>query len=122
MKIEKTIKIWHAKCLYDYPDGLTVITRKRWFKRSISMRTILGNATIDIPEFLRKNLIRKLTKFFFDTRGKNVYDITIGHDEKNGFWSTALVHPKDQFRRKVGYNIVMGRLMKKKEEASEKLK
>ena len=39
--------------------------------------------------------------------------MTIGNDDQNVFWSTALVHPIDKFKKKIGSDLVIDRLKQK---------
>jgi len=109
------MKIWHAKCVYSYPREVLIVPRRLWFKKSVGLAEITTErGAIKVPAFLKEKLVKKLRKFFFDTRGNDVYDVTIGTDDELGIWSTALVHPRDAFRKRTGSNIVIGRLKQKR--------
>lgn len=104
-------KIWHAKCLFTYPADLTIIKRKAWRNWKTTPRKLFDESILEIPFFLERKIIKKLKKFFFLTCGREEYDITIGY--LSGIWSTALVHPDNQFKKKIGSDLVNCRLKQK---------
>lgn len=67
----------------------------------------------NIPTKLRKYLWKKLKKFHTQLLHQNrIFEFTFGIDDETGISAMAVVHPKDQFSRKIGYNIVKGRIMR----------
>jgi hypothetical protein len=58
-----------------------------------------------IPMYFQLILNEKVEKW-----KKYILEFTIAHDPENGIWAIAIVHPKDNFSRKIGAKIVLGRL------------
>lgn len=70
---------------------------------------VMENNILLIPLSLRALLLIKHEEF-----DKKLIEFTVGYSRVNGYetWAIAIVHPRDTFSRKVGYNIVRGRIEK----------
>ena len=65
----------------------------------------------NLPVKFRQLIKEKWDKFRSDLLKKDKpLEFTFGYDEETEVSAIAIVHPKDYFSRKIGYNIVYGRI------------
>lgn len=68
----------------------------------------------NIPVKFRKLIDKKFDKFWYKftkimIKKNRRLEFTFGYDENSGISTIAIVHPKDQFTRRIGFDIVKGR-------------
>ena len=68
-----------------------------------------GDRYIPMPLKLKRTLSDAYDRF------GDVVEFTYGHDVDNHIEALAIVHPKDQFSRKIGRTIVVGRIKRMRE-------
>ena len=100
MNKKETIHINH--CVYAF-NTLTV-PRSNW---NFKTKNIKDSDWKYVPLPLRfRNLLHdKQTKW-----QKEIIEFTVGHAPEAGIWALAIVHPKDNFCKKIGRKIVEGRI------------
>lgn len=69
---------------------------------------------IDFPQALKQYIREKVKQYAKKYAWKRLVEFTFGNDDEafsnNSMWAITVVHPRDHFIRKVGAEIVRGRL------------
>ena len=70
---------------------------------------------LNIPIKFRQLLNKKYEKFSEQLlKKRRLLEFTFRIEDETGISTIAIVHPKDHFNRKIGYNIVRGRINKQR--------
>ena len=102
--MKEKIKISHC-VLKDY----MITTRRSWDFNNKRFKN--GYKYFPIPLRFKDILLDKAMKW-----KKDFIEFTVAHDLENEICAIAIVHPKDNFCKKVGYKIVTGRLRRTTDE------
>jgi hypothetical protein len=105
VRVTENIVVRH--CIYwTIPDR--IMLRRSWnFKYNLPRKA----KYVPLPLKFHVLLLEKCLKW-----GQGIIEFTYAHDMENEIWTIAIVHPRDNFNRKIGYRIVIGRLERYKGE------